>query len=418
VTNKSPQAPYRGVGLPVSVIVHERTMDILAGELSIDRAEIRRRNLIRPDQFPYDTVTGLQYDSGRYAEGLDLAVAAIDPEAFAERRRAARAEGRALGLGIACYVEWSGTNSETYRTRGMERPSGYDAARLAVNEDGTVSLWTSCPAIGQGVATTFSQLAAGHLGVPIEAIRIETLDTAEAPHGSGTFASRSAISAGGALTSVAGVLRRRLAETAAELLEASPDDVEMVDGRLGVRGSPASSLSVAEVARAAAPGTLDVAEHYDPPVTAYPYATHICTVEIEPASGEIRIDRYVIAEDCGPMINPHIVEGQIHGATAQGIGGALYEALRFGADGQMLTASLMDYLVPTGPELPDFELHHLETPAPTLRNGFKGVGEGGTLAPPAALANAVGDALGIEVNAFPISIEATRAAMAALRNGD
>jgi len=296
----------------------------------------------------------------------------------------------------------------------MNRPSGYDAARLAVNADGSVSLWTSCPAIGQGVATTFSQIAAEHLGVPIDSIRIETLDTAEAPHGSGTFASRSAISAGGALASVARQVRRLLEEAAADLLEASPADVELVDGRLAVRGSPRRSLSVADVAEATAADRLDVAEAYDPPVTAYPYATHACIVEVDRASGEICIDRYVVVEDCGPMINPHIVEGQIHGATAQGIGGALYEALRFGPDGQLLTTSLLDYLIPTGAELPPFELHHLETPAPSLRGGFKGVGEGGILAPPAALANAVSDALGVEINEFPISLEVTRAAAAAI----
>ena len=409
-TNKCPQGAYRGVGLPVSVIVHERLMDVLAAELSIDRAEIRRRNFIPPESFPYETASGLRYDSGRYAAALDMALEQIGYEDFPARQRQAREDGRLLGIGIASYVEWSGTNSDTYRGRGMTRVSGYDAARLSVNEDGTISLWTSSPDIGQGVATTFTQLAAEHLGAPPEAIRIEVLDTAQAPQGSGTFASRSAISAGGALTGVASTLRRRLIETAASALEASPDDMDLVDGRLAVRGSPSASMSIAEAFAAAEPGTLDVGEAYDPPVTAYPYASHVCTIEIDQATGAVRIERYVVAEDCGPMINPVIVEGQVHGATAQGIGGALYEALRYGEDGQMLTGSFMDYLLPTACELPELEVRHLETPAPDLRNGFKGVGEGGTLAPPAALANAVGNALGIEINEFPISVEQTLAA--------
>ena len=412
-TNKCPQGAYRGVGLPVSVIVHERLMDVLADELSIDRAEIRRRNFIPPDKFPYDTASGLQYDSGRYATALDMALEHIGYEDFPERQRKARAEGHLLGIGIASYVEWSGTNSETYRLRGMTRIRGYDAARLAVNDDGTVSLWTSAPDIGQGVSTTFTQLAAQHLGVTPEMVRIETLDTSHAPPGSGSFASRSAISAGGALTGVAADLKQRLIDTAAAALEASPHDIDLVDGRLAVRGSPGSSISLAEAHAAAEPGTLDVGQSYDPPVTAYPYATHVCTVEIEQSTGAVQIERYVVAEDCGPMINPMIVEGQVHGATAQGIGGALYEALRYGDDGQMLTGSFMDYLIPTACELPELEVRHLETSSPELRGGFKGVGEGGTLAPPAALANAVGDALGIEVNEFPISVEQTLAAVRA-----
>jgi carbon-monoxide dehydrogenase large subunit len=393
------------------VIVHERMMDVLALELSIDRAEVRRRNLIRSDQLPWDTVTGLRYDSGDYGAALDCALDAIGYDDFPARQRAARAEGRVLGLGFACYVEWSGTNSATYRERGMTRTRGFDAARLAVNDDGTVSLWTSCPAIGQGSATTFAQIAAEYLGLSPDHIRVEVLDTEDAPRGSGTFASRSAISAGGALTSVAGGLRERLVELAASELEASADDIVVEGGQFGVRGSPSSFMSLGQLAELAEPGTLDIGESYDPPVTAYPYATHACVVEIDPASGAVLIERYVVAEDCGPMINPMIVEGQIHGATAQGIGGALYEVLRYGDDGQLLSASFMDYLVPTSCEIPPFELKHLETPAPELRGGWKGVGEGGTLAPPAALANAVGDALGIEVNEIPISLESAMFAL-------
>ncbi len=401
-TNKAPQGAYRGVGLPVAAFVHERMMDVLAAELGIDRAEIRRRNYVPRESFPYGTVSGLRYDSGNYAGALDAALEAVGYDGFAAERERARSEGRRLGIGIASYVEWTGTNSETYRLRGMTNVRGFDAGRVAVNADGSVSVWTSCPAIGQGVATTFAQVVAEHLGVPFETVRTQLVDTAESPPGSGSFASRSAISAGGALISVSTQLRERILATAAGVLEANPRDVTIEDGRVGVRGSPAASLSLAEVAAAAEPGHLDIGEPYDPPETAYPYATHACVVEVDDDTGDVRIVRYVVAEDCGPEINPIVVDGQVHGATAQGIGGALYEALRYGDDGQAVTASFMDYLVPTACEMPAMTVRHLETPAPDVRGGVKGVGEGGTLAPPGALANAVSDALGTEINELPI----------------
>ena len=404
-TNKAPQGAYRGVGLPVAVLVHERLMDLLAAELDIDRADIRRANFVPPDRFPYETATELRYDSGNYRAALDLALDEIGYEGFSERKREAREQGRCIGLGFACYVEWTGTNSETYRERGMSNVRGYDAGRVAINQDGTVSVWTSCPAIGQGVSTTFSQIVAEHLGVSFEAVRTELVDTRRSPPGSGSFASRSAISAGGALISVSAKIRERLIETAANALEASPDDIVIEDERIGVRGSPSARMSLAELARHADPGYLDLEEHYDPEETAYPYATHACIVEVDRDTGEVRILRYVIAEDCGPEINPIVVEGQVQGATAQGIGGTLYEAMRYGPDGQVVTGSFMDYLVPTSREVPSFVVHHLETPAPDLRGGVKGVGEGGTLAPPGALANAVSDALGREVNDLPITPE-------------
>jgi carbon-monoxide dehydrogenase large subunit len=412
-TNKAPQGAYRGVGLPVAAFVHERMMDVLAAELGLYRAEIRRRNYVPRERFPYATATGLRYDSGDYGAALDAALDAVGYDGFAAERERATADGRRIGLGLASYVEWTGTNSATYRARGMSNVRGYDAGRVRVNDDGSVSVWTSCPAIGQGVGTTFAQIVAEHLGVPLSMVRTELVDTAFSPPGSGSFASRSAISAGGALIAVSHRVRERLLETAAEALEADVGDLVIDDGRVGVRGSPAAALSLAEVAAAAGPGHLDVGEPYDPEETAYPYATHACVVEVDPETGAVRILRYVVAEDCGPEINPIVVEGQVHGATAQGIGATLYEAMRFGADGQAVTGSFMDYLVPTACELPAMTVRHLETPAPDLRGGVKGVGEGGTLAPPGALANAVADALGVEINALPIDpervVEAVRA---------
>jgi aerobic carbon-monoxide dehydrogenase large subunit len=413
-TNKAPQGAYRGVGLPVAAFVHERMMDLLAAELRLDRGEIRRVNYVPSEDFPYITATGLRYDSGDYGAALDAALELVGYKDFEEQRQAAASEGRLLGLGIASYVEWTGTNSKTYAGRGMSNVRGYDAGRVALNEDGSVSVWTSCPALGQGVGTTFAQIVSEHLGVPFELVRTELVDTANSPPGSGSFASRSAISAGGALISVSAQVRERILDTAAHTLEANPADMVIEDGRVAVRGSPAASLSLAEVVAAAEPGYLDIGEPYDPEETAYPYATHACVVEVDDDTGDVRILRYVVAEDCGPEINPIVVEGQVHGATAQGIGGTLYEAMRFGDDGQAVTGSFMDYLVPTACELPAISITHLETPAPDLRGGFKGVGEGGTLAPPGALANAVSHALGVEINELPIDPELVLRARSAL----
>ena len=410
-TNKAPQGAYRGVGLPVSAFVHERLMDLLARELGLDRAEVRRSNYISPERFPYQTASGLRYDSGRYQDALDLALERIGYDDFAAEQARAASAGRRIGIGFASYVEWTGTNSDTYRQRGMRNVRGYDAGRVALQSDGSFSVWTSCPAIGQGVATTFSQLVSEHLGVPLELVRTELLDTEEAPRGSGSFASRSAISAGGALLSVSKQLRGRLIGLAAEALEARPEDIVLDGGRAAVRGSPGRGLAFSELFELSPPGKLDLAEHYDPEHTAYPYATHACVVAVDETTGAIEIERYVVVEDCGPEINPIVVEGQVHGATAQGIGGALWEAMRYGADGQPLTASFMDYLLPGSCEVPTLVVEHLETPAPDLRAGFKGVGEGGTLAPAPALANAIAHALRIEVNELPITADSLMAPM-------
>jgi carbon-monoxide dehydrogenase large subunit len=404
-TNKPPQGAYRGVGLPVAALAHERIMDVLAGELGIDRGEIRRVNYIPPERFPFETATGLRYDSGNYRAALDLALEGIGYADFPEEQRRAADAGRTIGLGFASYVEWTGTNSETYRLRGMRNVRGYDAGRVAMGEDGTFSVWTSCPAIGQGVATTFAQIVAEHLGIPFELVHTELLDTSQAPRGSGSFASRSAISAGGALISVSRQLRERLVTLAADALEARPEDIVFDGGRAFVQGSPSRGVDLTELYARAAPGQLDIAEHYDPEHTAYPYATHACVVEVDAVTGDLTVLRYVVVEDCGPEINPIVVEGQVHGATAQGIGGTMFESLRYGADGQPLTASFMDYLVPGPCELPSLLVEHLETPARDLRAGHKGVGEGGTLAPGPALANAVSNALGVEVDALPITPE-------------
>jgi carbon-monoxide dehydrogenase large subunit len=410
-TNKCPQGAYRGVGFVVAAYVHERVLEALAAELSLDPAVIRRRNLITADELPFMSLTNQRYDSGDFQRALDLALGEIGYESFAEEQRQALAEGRLLGVGISCYVEPTGMNSRVFRGRGMVGIEGFDGARLALDGEGGVVVWTTTPSIGQGTDTTFAQLVADELGLEPESVRVARSDTGVGElAGTGTFASRSAVSAGGALSEAGGELRRRLLEDAGERLEAATADLELAGGAVRVVGSPAMSVPIQELVSGAEPGRYEVSAQYDPPAVAYPYATHACRVEIDPDTGGVAIDRYVIAEDCGRVINPMIVEGQIQGATAQGIGEALYEAIAYDGEGQLQNATLMDYLLPTAAEVPAFILGHLELPSPTTAGGVKGVGEGGTVGAPTAVANAVCNALGVELNELPLSPERLREA--------
>jgi carbon-monoxide dehydrogenase large subunit len=411
-TNKAPEGAYRGVGLPVSTFVHERMMDLLAQELGIAPDEIRRRNYIAADELPYTTVAHQRYDSGDYGEALERALSAIGYDSFAREQAAARERGVLLGLGIASYVEYTGMGSQVFHGRGMVAIAGRDSAWLTLADDGRVTVSTTLPAIGQGVATTFAQVTAAALGVDVEDVRVLRSDTAAgAGEGTGTFASRSAVSGGGAVIAAADDLRARLLDAAADRLEAAVADLELVAGRISVRGSRRRGISLAELADSdGAP--LAASATFDPPLTVYPYATHACVVEVDRETAAIVIRRYVVAEDCGTVINPVIVEGQAHGAVAQGIGGALHEELVYDESGQLITASLMDYLVPTAAELPALEIDHLEIPSPDSANGAKGVGEGGTLGPPAAIANAVSNALGVEVNELPLTPDLVTKALA------
>lgn len=410
-TNKCPEGAYRGVGLPVSAFVHERVMDLLATELDIDRAEIRRRNLVRADEMPYTSVTNQRYDSGDYAAALERALERIGYEAFENEREAARRVGRRLGLGISCYVEYTGINSHVFRGRGMLGIAGYDGAHVAIDEQGGIRVWTTLPAIGQGVATTFAQLAAERLGVEVERVSVERVDTAVGDlDGTGAFASRSAISGGGAVLDSAAEVRDRLLEDAALLLEAPVAELTIEREDVRVRGSDLRRVPISRLVGEAEPGRYRVSSTFDPPAVAYPYATHACVVEVDCETGELLVRRYVVVEDCGRVINPPIVDGQVHGATAQGLGGTIYEALAYDSEGQLQSGSLLDYLVPTAAEVPELEVSHLETPAPESPNGAKGVGEGGTLAPPGAIANAVCHALGVEINELPLNPERVRAA--------
>ena len=411
-TTKCPEGAYRGVGLPVSAFAHERLMDVLAAELQLDRAEVRRRNLLGADELPYTTVTNQRYDSGDYVRALEAALNAIGWDDFPAQKREAMRHGRLLGLGIACYVEFTGLNSQVFSARGMVGIAGHDGAHVMLDTAGHATVWTTLPSMGQGLETTFAQLISDELGLPFEAITIARADT-RVGHlaGTGTFGSRSAIAGGGALLGAASELRRRLLEDASELLEIAPSDLEVAGGAVRAVGTASVGVPIGEVVARAGSERYTLSTHFDPPSVQYPYATHACKVEVDRDTGGITILRYVVVEDCGRLINPRVAEGQTHGATIQGIGGAIYESVEYDENAQPRNPSLMDYLVPTACEAPELSVLHLEIPAPDSPTGAKGIGEGGTLGPPGALANAVSDALKAEMNELPLSPDRVCAAL-------
>ena len=452
-TNKPPIGAYRGVGMTMSAFVMERTLDLLASRLAIDPVEIRRRNLIARDEYPYTSAAGFVYDSGDYPKALELALDLAGYERLIGERDAARRAGRLMGVGVACYTEYTGMGAETYRRRGMVHVPGAEAATVTLAADGAVRVSVSFPSQGQGHATTVAQLVADRLGVPLESIDVTQPDTDAAPAGTGTFASRGAVVQGGAVDGAAAQVRAALLALAAEMLEASPADLEIGGGRIRVRGVPDQSLAVRDVARRAhlarsagrgavpdrqpvagderhrasvpeARGSepaLEVTLVYDPPGPTFSGAVHVAAVEVDAETGRVAVREYAVVEDCGPVINPMIVEGQVHGAVAQGVGEALGERLVYDGDGQLLTGTLMDYALPVATTVPALRLGHLETPSPITAGGYKGMGEGGTIGAPAAIANAVADAvrpLGGTVTALPILPEALVGSRPGARDAD
>jgi aerobic carbon-monoxide dehydrogenase large subunit len=402
VTNKCPLGAYRGVGLPVATFVHERVMDLIANACGKDRAAVRLANLVPPTAMPFTSLTGHTYDSGDHPKALSMALEAIGYADFAAERERAVAQGRLLGIGFACYVEYTAINSRAFAARGMRAILGFDSAHVALRSDGVVHLWTTLPAIGQGTETTFAQIAADALGVALTGVVVHKVDTGVGKlEGTGVFASRSATSGGGAIISACGELRRRVLADAAEVLEAAVDDLVLTGDGVQIAGVPQVFATLAELASRAPKERYQVGESFDPPAASYPYGTHACVVEVDAGTGRVRLLRYVVADDCGTQLNPRIVEGQVHGAVTQGIAGALYEAIRYSDNGQPQTASLMDYSVPTADDVPAFTVIHLTTPSPHTPHGVKGVGEGGTIAPGAAIANAISDAVGGECNELP-----------------
>jgi carbon-monoxide dehydrogenase large subunit len=377
----------------------------------------RRRNLVAAEEFPYKVASGLVWDKSSFQECLDAACAAIGYEALRAKQAEARKAGRWVGVGIASYAELTGIGSRISVAPGMPINTGTETANIRIDSTGAITAAFGVASHGQGLETTLAQIVAEHLGARFEEVRIVQGDSAAVPGGTGTYASRSLVLAGGAATLAAQAVRDKLLNAASHLLEASAADLVAENGRIAVAGTD-RAVTFREVARAVysdmgrlpadARDELAASKTYDPVFGTTTSATHIARVEIERETYEIRVDNFVVAEDCGRLVNPLIVDGQVHGGVAQGVGAALYEEVIYDEQGQINTASLVDYLVPTACEIPPMRVVHLESESPTTLGGFRGMGEGGTIGSPAAIANAVTDALSplsIDINELPITPE-------------
>jgi len=396
-TNKTPTDAYRGAGRPEATYFVERAMDMLARELNMDPADLRRKNFIQPNQFPFQTQMGAVYDSGDYEKALDAALKAANWNGLKAERDQARKEGRLVGLGLAMYVEVCGLGPSSSLPTG-----GWEHGQVTVERDGRITATTGASPHGQGNETTFAQMLADQFGIPLEHITILHGDTGVVKQGIGTFGSRSQAVAGTALHLAGGKVKKKMAEFAAAMLEASADDIVFENGTIGVKGAPASAKPFAAVAGYAyvpvplppglEPGLSDEA-FFEPANNTYPFGCHISMIEIDRETGEPTLLKLVAVDDAGNLINPLIVEGQIHGGLAQGIGQAMIEEAVYNDDGQLLTGSFMDYAMPRAIDFPRFELSATVTPTPVNPLGAKGVGEAGTLGSTPCIVAAAVDAL-------------------------
>ena len=395
LTNKMITGAYRGAGRPEAVYFMERAMDLLAHELALDPAELRRRNFIPADAFPYTTVTGATYDSGDYAMALETLLHSADYERLKRERDAARAEGRLLGIGLACYVENCGPAS--IRQGGV---GAWEYGAVRVDRSGAVEVLAGTSAHGQGHDTTFSQLAAEVLGVDPNTVTVHESDTAVVSQGIGTFGSRSMVMAGSAIYECLREIEAKMRRLAAATLEANEQDLRFRDGRIEPVDAPDRGLSFASVATRAyaapdpdeKPG-LEAQSFYGSPGMTFPFGAYLCLAEVDRETGQVRLLRFCGVDDCGPVINPLIVRGQLHGGIAQGMGQALMEEVVYDPEGQLVTGSFLDYALPLAESLPRLEIEHTVTPSPITPMGIKGVGEAGTIGSTPAIANAVLDAL-------------------------
>ena len=418
-TNKVPNAPYRGAGRPEASFAMERIVDLVAGELGLEPALVRQRNMVRPDEMPfsmglpYRDGQPVVYDGGDYPAALEKALAAIGGlAAFRERQHAARQEGRYLGLGIGCYVEGTGVGP-------------FESATVRVDPSGKIYVVSGACPQGQGMETIFAQVVADAWRVQPDDVMISLADTAGIAIAFGTVASRTTVTLSAAIHGASERLREKVFAIAANLLECSATDLEVRHGGVGIVGVPGAELSLAKIAQAARPGWdhgrpagvdagLEETYYFEPPTVTWSYAVHAAVVEVDIEVGEVKIENYAIAHDCGVVVNPMLVEGQIVGGAAQGMGGALLEAISYDSEGQPLTATLADYMLPTACDVPTMHLIHQHSPSPLNPLGVKGVGEGGAIAPPPAVANAVSDALrpfNVEFNRTPITPQRVREAI-------
>ncbi|HET9923467.1 MAG TPA: xanthine dehydrogenase family protein molybdopterin-binding subunit [Methylomirabilota bacterium] len=407
VTNKTPNAPYRGAGRPETVFAMDRIVDCLARELRMDPAELRRRNYLSEADMPYELHipyrdgNPLVYDSGDFRAGLEAALRAVGYEALRAEQVRLRERGVYRGIGLSGYVEGTAIGP-------------YEGATVRLDASGRAVVATGACSQGQGHETSFAQIAADALGIPLDWVTIVGGDTAAIPFGIGTFASRSAVNAGSSIHEASGRVKDKIVTAAAALLEAAPADIEVTDGVITVRGAPGSATPLTKVIQAAIPTfakpgvaspDFEATVYHHQPTVTYTSAVHVAVVDVDPGTGTVKLLRYLVAHDCGRIINPVIVEGQIHGGVAQGVGGGLLEEMVYDEQAQLLTGTFMDYLVPTAMELPPIETVHLEYPSPRNPLGMKGIGEGGAISPPAAIANAVEDALtpwGVRVTRTPL----------------
>jgi aerobic carbon-monoxide dehydrogenase large subunit len=407
VTNKTPNAPYRGAGRPEAVFAMDRIVDCLARELRMDPAELRRRNYLSEADMPYELHipyrdgNPLVYDSGDFRAGLEAALRAVGYEALRAEQVRLRERGVYRGIGLSGYVEGTAIGP-------------YEGATVRLDASGRAVVATGACSQGQGHETSFAQIAADALGIPLDWVTIVGGDTAAIPFGIGTFASRSAVNAGSSIHEASGRVKDKIVTAAAALLEAAPADIEVTDGVITVRGAPGSATPLTKVIQAAIPTfakpgvaspDFEATVYHHQPTVTYTSAVHVAVVDVDPGTGTVKLLRYLVAHDCGRIINPVIVEGQIHGGVAQGVGGGLLEEMVYDEQAQLLTGTFMDYLVPTAMELPPIETVHLEYPSPRNPLGMKGIGEGGAISPPAAIANAVEDALtpwGVRVTRTPL----------------
>jgi CO/xanthine dehydrogenase Mo-binding subunit len=424
-TNTVIVTPYRGAGRPQAVFCMERTMDRIADELGMDRTAVREANFIQPGEFPYDQGLVFQdgrpliYDSGDYPEMLSRTKALIGWDDFGAQRAQAERRGRRIGIGLACYVEGTGVGP-------------YEGGHVEVDSSGRVHVSTGLTSQGQGHQTVFAQITASELGVPIEDVTVTTGDTRRFAYAVGTFASRAAVMSGNAIALACRKVRDKALRIAGEALEADPRDLEIVDGVVQVKGDARASIPLRTVAVLSNPlryafdeetqratqfavgGSADEPplvgepglegeDYYSPLRSTFAYGMHAAIVETDPDTAEVRILRYAVLHDCGRLINPRIVEGQIHGGVAQGVGGALYERMVYDSAGQLLNASFMDFLMPYATEIPVIESDHMETPSPLNPLGIKGAGEAGVIPVSAVIAAAIEDAEGIRISRMPIS---------------
>ncbi|HEY9288885.1 MAG TPA: xanthine dehydrogenase family protein molybdopterin-binding subunit [Candidatus Dormibacteraeota bacterium] len=383
-TNATPTGPYRGAGRPEAIFLIERMMDQLAADLEMDPVEIRLKNFVQPSEFPYTNANGQTYDSGDYPAAMRRLVELAGYRELRAEQARARARGRLLGIGVAAFVE-------------VAAGSPADEATVRLERDGTLTVITGSTPHGQGHQTTWAQIAAERFGVPIERVCVVFGDTDQPAYAVGTFGSRSAAVSGATVSTAAEKLATQLRSLAATAFEAAAADVVLEEGKLQVRGVPARAMTLEQLAAWAAEqgheAELRTTEEFDPPDNVYPFGAHLACVEIDRETGGVRVLRYLAVDDCGRVINPMIVEGQVHGAIAQGLAQVLYEGVEYDADGQLLTGNLTSYLLPTAADLPMFETDRMETPSPHNPMGVKGIGEGGTIASTPAVANAVLDAL-------------------------